>query len=101
MRFDDSEAEEISIQEVIQKASSTHTSAMLFCLRIKYTRYNRNQPTTGGPMSILSKKQNDLTVGENIIYTAVAAIVAFGATMLPFIGLGAWAKYKEKKNKID
>lgn len=52
-------------------------------------------------MSILSKNQNDLTVGEALVVAGVTTLVAFAATMLPFIGLGAWAKHKEKKNKID
>jgi hypothetical protein len=50
-------------------------------------------------MSILSKNQNDLTVGESLVIASVTAVVAFAITTLPLGILNVWAHRQEKKNK--
>ena len=51
-------------------------------------------------MSILSKNQNNLTVGEGLAIATVTSLVAFTVTTLPIIIINVWAN-RQEKNKID
>jgi hypothetical protein len=50
-------------------------------------------------MSIFSKKQSDLTVGESVVVAGIIAAVTLAVSMTPTIGRAVSKTRKEMKNK--